>query len=251
MSSVDGAVQAAVPNETLSREQSHAPSSHQIDTAPNTAPESMEVSPAPDAVPTLESLQSQPMTATASSSSQNPPPDLGDGNNAVPYGTRSRNRTGGIRPNYAEDKELDLEIEAAGRYSKSTSKKTTSAVVSTLANENTSVQSEFASVNASNSSSEKASGSVSASPHVASQATSKKRKQPGSNTTVGTNATSTMSVTRTRPTTTNSSRSYVETNMMSFERCNARLNAKKQLVADDGTVLAHNGINSQSSPYKE
>src|ERR1700760_4678107 len=75
--------------------------------------DSRSVSPSAAAATALSSetiAQSQPMTATASSSSSLPPP-LENGDNAASgYGTRSRNRTGG-RPNYAEDKELDLEIE--------------------------------------------------------------------------------------------------------------------------------------------
>ncbi|KAH9219077.1 hypothetical protein DL95DRAFT_521057 [Leptodontidium sp. 2 PMI_412] len=57
--------------------------------------------------------ESQPMMVSNSNSS-NPstkdPASSGTGP-AVPYGTRSRNRTGNSRPNYAEDKELDAEFE--------------------------------------------------------------------------------------------------------------------------------------------
>jgi hypothetical protein len=34
---------------------------------------------------------------------------------------------------------------------------------------------------------------------------------------------------------------FVETNMMSFSGCGRKLNAKKQLVADDGTTVQANG----------
>lgn len=60
------------------------------------------------AKPTL--LESQPMT-TSSSSSSLPPDQQMDTTGASPYGTRSRNRTGNPRPNYAEDRELDMEYE--------------------------------------------------------------------------------------------------------------------------------------------
>ncbi|KAH7329319.1 hypothetical protein B0I35DRAFT_419940 [Stachybotrys elegans] len=33
-----------------------------------------------------------------------------DADNATPYGTRSRNRTGNARPNYAEDKDIDMDV---------------------------------------------------------------------------------------------------------------------------------------------
>ncbi|KAI9845812.1 MAG: putative PHD type zinc finger protein with BAH domain-containing protein [Sclerophora amabilis] len=56
---------------------------------------------------------SQPMVATSSSSSNRSAKDgasTGAGT-ASPYGTRSRNRTTGARPNYAEDKDIDLDFE--------------------------------------------------------------------------------------------------------------------------------------------
>lgn len=55
--------------------------------------------------------ESQPMTASNSISSKD-----GNGNDQgliATYGTRSRNRAGASRPNYAEDKELDTDFEVA------------------------------------------------------------------------------------------------------------------------------------------
>lgn len=54
-------------------------------------------------------------TSTKSESPQPPPqamekPSSAAGSQPSPYGTRSRNRTGAARPNYAEDKDLDLDI---------------------------------------------------------------------------------------------------------------------------------------------
>jgi hypothetical protein len=56
---------------------------------------------------------SQPMTASNSTSSNPSTKEAASGSTgaAVPYGTRSRNRTGTSRPNYAEDKEIDAEFE--------------------------------------------------------------------------------------------------------------------------------------------
>jgi len=66
-------------------------------------------------------IESQPMT-TSSSSSSLPPDHQMDKTNASPYGTRSRNRTGNPRPNYAEDRELDMEYEwTSARKSQGTS----------------------------------------------------------------------------------------------------------------------------------
>lgn len=54
-------------------------------------------------------LESQPMSKSNSAGS-NPGPKDGGAGTASPYGTRSRNRTGASRPNYAEDKDIDMEI---------------------------------------------------------------------------------------------------------------------------------------------
>ncbi|KAK3337141.1 hypothetical protein B0T19DRAFT_62265 [Cercophora scortea] len=65
---------------------------------------------------------SNPTPDSASNSESPPPTDKpvmagsqaaskgGAGGTASPYGTRSRNRTGTSRPNYAEDKDIDMEI---------------------------------------------------------------------------------------------------------------------------------------------
>ena len=62
----------------------------------------------------IRTTESQPMTASNSASSDISAKEatLNGAGAAVPYGTRSRNRTGISRPNYAEDKELDAEFEA-------------------------------------------------------------------------------------------------------------------------------------------
>ncbi|KAI9892312.1 MAG: putative PHD type zinc finger protein with BAH domain-containing protein [Vezdaea aestivalis] len=57
--------------------------------------------------------RSHPMSASTSSSSHTSLKDPNQSSTAAPspYGTRSRNRTGGLRPNYAEDKESEMEYE--------------------------------------------------------------------------------------------------------------------------------------------
>lgn len=51
------------------------------------------------------------MTKTSSSSSGSNPADAKDAaTGPSPYGTRSRNRTGRARPNYAEDKDIDSDL---------------------------------------------------------------------------------------------------------------------------------------------
>ncbi|KAF2468265.1 uncharacterized protein BDR25DRAFT_59125 [Lindgomyces ingoldianus] len=57
-------------------------------------------------------LQSQPMTATTSNSSHASAKEPKE-TAAAPYGTRSRNRPGTSRPNYAEDVDMDFEMAQA------------------------------------------------------------------------------------------------------------------------------------------
>lgn len=209
----------------------------------------MDISPpARDAAPS-EAPQSRPMSTTASNSPDRPTLDHTDPGAAAPYGTRSRNRNSSARPNYADDKEIDLEIEAAGKYAKNGKKSTaTVAAPSNVPSESTSSNTGgFAAVNAVT---QPANGATST-PPVASVGSgnynlvpppqpSKKRKSPGSSTVVATAPVNT-STTRTKSFAPPRARSYVETNMLSFEQCGARLNNKRQLVADDGTSLQANG----------
>ncbi|EJT78592.1 hypothetical protein GGTG_03691 [Gaeumannomyces tritici R3-111a-1] len=53
---------------------------------------------------------SEPMVKSNSSSSNPASSKDAAGSTASPYGTRSRNRNGSSRPNYAEDKDIDMEI---------------------------------------------------------------------------------------------------------------------------------------------
>jgi hypothetical protein len=193
--------------------------------------DSRSVSPSAPAAAGLSSetnAQSQPMTATASSSSSLPPPPENGDSAASGYGTRSRNRTGG-RPNYAEDKELDLEIEALSKPSRSS--KRAAATIDPQP-----VAAGFGTVNGS-ALPDKPSDDA---PPAAVPAPSKKRKHPGSNHTVAAPAT-TVSTTRAKPNASVPFKGYVETNMMSFSRSGSKLNAKKQLTADDGTTIQANG----------
>lgn len=65
---------------------------------------------APESVPARAAV-SQPMTASTSSSSSNPSLKDATTGTASPYGTRSRNRAGVSRPNYAEDRETEIEFD--------------------------------------------------------------------------------------------------------------------------------------------
>jgi len=63
----------------------------------------------PNPPPGQGAVESQPMSKSNSAGS-NPAAKDAAASTASPYGTRSRNRTGASRPNYAEDKDLDMEI---------------------------------------------------------------------------------------------------------------------------------------------
>ncbi|RMZ81282.1 hypothetical protein DV737_g2536, partial [Chaetothyriales sp. CBS 132003] len=191
---------------------------------PSTAEDEVRSSATPVPPAAEDDAQSQPMTASASNSSLTVGADHVDDIQNV-YGTRSRNRTGGTRPNYADDKELDLEIEAAGRISKPT----------TLSG--------FAAVNGSALTGGDATPQSAARPSTPASlpVPSKKRKHPGGQTTsASAPAHSSHTLDSRSRYSSSAASSYVQTNMMTFRRVESRLNAKKQLVADDGTVLAAN-----------
>jgi hypothetical protein len=186
--------------------------------------------PAPEDLP-----QSQPMTATPSASSQNPDADNDDSNAAGPYGTRSRNR--GPRINYADDKELDQEIEAAGRMPKTSSRKSAAANVPTASSSNGfSAVNTASAVNGDNGSHGAPTNAVAT---VAAPAPSKKRKQPGGGSAAASGSSTPFALGPRRAPA--QSAHYVVSNMLSFTKCSSRLNSKKQLVADDGTILQANG----------
>ena len=217
-----------------------------------TEADAMDITPSIENGANVEVLQSQPMTATTSSASQNPTQLEGDGSaEAATYGTRSRNKGGNSRPNYADDRELDLEIEAAGRIPKTKSKKVAapSSNASIAQDESSKTaappQNGFATVNAATT------NGVSPLPGMSTFSTqppSKKRKQPGSNTGVSSPAAAPVQAAqKTRAAPSSASRLHLETNMLSFSRCRGRLNAKKQLIADDGTTLSANGEQSITS----
>ncbi len=211
-------------------------------------------------------LESQPMTATSSSSSNQPikvaaPSDT---NIPSPYGTRSRNRTGAARPNYAEDRETDMEYEYTGppkhsgllstiRITKASS--TESDKPSGLSTRRTSASANNpAAVNGSVASvSQKdyipGMSTFSANPNITitSQTSSKKRKAPGSapastpHQSLNPTSNGVQTSTRRGSTAVNSAAVARETNMLSFENCQGYLKNGK-LKADDGTTLSVEGM---------
>ncbi|KAK5197522.1 putative PHD type zinc finger protein with BAH domain-containing protein [Exophiala xenobiotica] len=241
--------EAAAPSGAQPEKQSDAPLTSPNDAPPSAAansnPTSMDVSPAPETAFPLETPQSQPMTATASSSSQNPPQDNGNAATSAIYGTRSRNRTG-TRPNYAEDKDLDLELEAnqASPKTSRSNKRSSAAAAAAAASatEQHTTSSGFAAINnsvADLGSDNAPTGGTSTPVPAPTPAPSKKRKHPSSSLPAATNHTMPAN-SRSRHAAPLPLKGFVETNMMSFSRCGRKLNAKKQLVADDGTAVQTN-----------
>lgn len=209
-------------------------------------------------------LESQPMTATSSSSSM--PPDQQannsmDATGASPYGTRSRNRTGNPRPNYAEDREVEMEYDwsstkrphagsgpsmphttqpgdgdkasAANTRRSSTTlptapPTTNKATLPTVQKDHLPGMSSF---------------SVNPEPSTAPTAPSRKRKAPGngpttSHTSPAVTQTPAPGLSR-RVVSVSNPKAPRETNLMTFENCRGYLKGGK-LKADDGTVLSVN-----------
>ncbi|KAI9679914.1 MAG: putative PHD type zinc finger protein with BAH domain-containing protein [Caeruleum heppii] len=222
-------------------------------------------------VPDGTNLQPTQMTsspASEKSADEGPGADVtAVGGNASPYGTRSRNRAGGSRPNYAEDRELDAELDLnATSNGVSTNTKLGQTPSSTAA------ITHLADPSTSGISTRRASAAVSASTGAVSPANqnpstsrdyipgtstfsvnpaasvaappSKKRKAVGSNPATSGPGTATgghsasQPVTR-RHSTAPGSGSLRDTNMLSFEHSQGYLKHGR-LKADDGTAL---GIN--------
>lgn len=68
---------------------------------------------AKDASADSDAMQESRDASTEAQNPSQPASKDSDENGAVPYGTRSRNRPGRSRPNYAEDTEMDFEMTAA------------------------------------------------------------------------------------------------------------------------------------------
>ncbi|EGE83325.1 PHD finger and BAH domain-containing protein, variant [Blastomyces dermatitidis ATCC 18188] len=219
---------------------------------------------APKSNPVVNGLQSQPMTATTSSASS-PTSDTVPQNvttpsatGAVPYGTRSRNRVGGARPNYAEDRDIDADYELVASMSRSGGSKRASnanhgATSPSTDNDKATGISTRRQATTNNSSSsapqtkEPIPGTSSFSANLSSNSStaSKKRKQPGSHQSTPASSTpNTISLSSTKKfiAPANISPEYQKAhgqNMLTFNNCKAYLHQGK-LKADDGTILSLN-----------
>ncbi|KAE8148024.1 hypothetical protein BDV25DRAFT_159150 [Aspergillus avenaceus] len=205
----------------------------------------------PQGSATLNELQSQPMTASATASevAGTEPPSISS--TPAPYGTRSRGRNAAPRPNYAEDRDIDMDLEIAQPTPK-TAKKTNGTPNNPVngtktdgekpAASSTSRKSQTA-VNGSNPAAAAkdaipGTSSFSAKPDEANgSSNSRKRKQPSS--TPNSNSVNGSASKKLFTTAPGISNGQMETNMVTFEDRGAYLEDGK-ITADDGTTFAVN-----------
>lgn len=229
----------------------------------------------------------QPMSKSTATAGVNSATKDMSSSQPSPYGTRSRNR-GQARPNYAEDKDADMEMFDAVHEKKEEEPKKLSRQAGNLANGNadttrTSIPTSRKSTNTTTTVTTAASttftddskpsttatkdhqsaavSSANATPSSASSSSTKKRKAATQSATNGANAHAAATTTQgsnvsaatasTRRGTASAAAAataasggtgagFRETNMLSFENCGAKPKDGK-MVADDGTVLQHNG----------
>lgn len=227
------------------------------ESAPPSAGIPLDSSDGPDTAAKAHPDPPLPQTSAQSASSSSPP--LKDATSAAaPYGTRSRNRAGVSRPNYAEDKEMDMEFEIQPPVKEDDARK---AARSLDARPNVV---ESTAVGAAG---RKTAGTVPdpnntaqmiPKDHIPGTSTfsanipgvnpappSKKRKattNPASSIPNGNHSSGNVGTAATtgKSTLPQNSQTYKETFMLSFDNCGARLQNGK-LVADDGTILGING----------
>ncbi|KAI1809365.1 hypothetical protein GGS20DRAFT_309237 [Poronia punctata] len=207
----------------------------------------------------------QPMSKSNSAASNALPKDAMAG--PSPYGTRSRNR-GQARPNYAEDRDVDVEMEDAYPAKKEdeakkgnrqnnaptngtsdTNRTTTSHLRKNAAtddakttNAHTSSKDVHQTTSTAGNATAASSSTSSKKRKAATQATANNvHSQTVTPTPTPNASTSTGTGTRRSATqaTAQANRGYRETNMLSFEKCNA-IPRDGKMVADDGTVLQAN-----------
>ncbi|KAF3056298.1 E3 ubiquitin-protein ligase SNT2 [Daldinia childiae] len=208
---------------------------------------------------------SQPMTKSTSSGSNPSGKEAMSG--PSPYGTRSRNR-GQARPNYAEDKDMDVDMYDAYADKKDEESKKSSRQVGAAANGTSDApkganstsrkgaapedgKASNGSHNTVKDSHPTSSATTNGSSATASTTSSKKRKAPAQSVAnnahsngstpapAGPNATKRGATHATAITTTQNTAGYKVTNMLCFEKCGA-IPKDGKMVADDGTVLEAN-----------
>nr|POF07865.1 hypothetical protein CFP56_66157 [Quercus suber] len=179
-------------------------------------------------------------THTHSQSSQADAMDQGTTDTST-YGTRSRNRTGTMRPNYAEDQEMDFETSSA---TTAISKKKNANEFATNAASGAIDETKrapnhtgFVPVNG-NSGGSSVPSTKDSTPATTVPATKKRKAPTQSNSNLSVSA---ASVTRKTGASASASQAVRETNVMTFTKHRNSLNKRGELIADDGTKLCVNG----------
>ena len=204
--------------------------------------------------PQIAQTSSEPSNASKPSS-QLDGLDGAMSSDAATYGTRSRNRTGNARPNYAEDQDVELEYSSAATSSKKKPGNESATSAAQNATETKRAQ-DFARLIASNNAPANANGTSGKESTPGTPGTpgvpanlSKKRKAAGASTTLtqtppASNSPAPAAMRKIPPPSTMAR----ETNVMTFSKHRSCLNKKGELVADDGTKLCVNG--KSNSPWK-
>ncbi|KAL3481208.1 PHD finger and BAH domain protein [Aspergillus californicus] len=194
----------------------------------------------------LNASPSRPMTVSASPSETTATEPLSTSATPAPYGTRSRGRNA-PRPNYAEDRDIDVDLEVHHPSSKSSKRiggvPTNSTNGSKVDGEKSNIRKSLTATNGPNSTTAKdgipGTSSFLAKPDEvnSSSNSSRKRKQPASSTTPG--AASENASKKLFTGGSGVSPGHGESNMVTFEDRGAYLKNGK-LIADDGTTFALN-----------
>lgn len=204
----------------------------------------------PPSAPPVQAASEQPQATSLSTSAA---PNNSDKEATVvgpsPYGTRSRNRPGTSRINYAEDVEMDFELaqpppKASSNKSTVTSARASKSPPDDDASNKTATAHTSAWSSTQKDSSIPGTSTFSANPNsTATHAPPRKRKAAGAATAANgnvTNNTTSLQQTTRRATTALSHQGARETNMYTFEKSKAILK-NGRLEADDGTVFAVDG----------
>jgi hypothetical protein len=201
----------------------------------------------------LSSVRNEPLDAQADSGA---PKDALDGNGdlGAGYGTRSRNRSGQSRPNYAEDKDIendvydfyneskDGDVKRASRHAAAAANGEVTAANTTSSRKATTIATDDSKATAA-SNGVKETNATTTSTNSTSTTTQPSRKRKATAATGASQAnggSTTVATRRGAQATQSTGTAWPETNLLTFENCKARPQ-NGRMVADDGTVLEANG----------
>ena len=229
-----------------------------VSTAVNTAAQGSEASvstpPPKHAAVTQSAAQAAPQTSSEPSRTSQPPSQVDGAVDAAvdaamaadtaTYGTRSRNRTGNPRPNYAEDQDMEYEFSSAPTAKRKPAADSATSATPSLAETK---RAQAVTGNAGNASGSNGLSNANSSKELTPGVASKKRKAAGAPALTQTPPTSNSPAPTAARKPVASTSTTRETNIMSFSKHRSCLNKKGELVADDGTKLSPNGKSPEKS----